>query len=528
MWTLSLMLACNAVGGPSVDSAAAPDTGDSGEPASQTCEPLRLELVASWDGMEIPSVSPSDSAWPGVAIGDVTGDGLPDLVGAFPGGAVLFRNVADGAWNAELLAVEGIDSPSSRSVALADLDDDGDLDAFLGADLGSPSYLMYNDGTGDFAASPLEDFPHRAWSAAFGDLDGDADLDLFAATYDADLDLDAILAGSHGGGQSILLQDAEGRFVPSPNAAPPNTDNALSLQGALLDTEGDGDLDIYLANDFGPYLVPNQMLVNDGAARFSTAGTSGSELAVYAMGAGVGDANGDGSPDLFVTDVGPPHLLLNDGAGRYADATQAMNAYIPATSANLVSWGAAFVDLDLDSWDDIVVSYGGLGSGIDVTALENADPTWSDDLDQASLWLHNQGGASFERDDAAFTDLARARGVAVGDLDLDGRPELVMYGKLYVHIFHASGGCGPGVAVTLRGPPGNANGFGARIDAIVEGRTTTRWMLPSVTAGQSALEVYVGLGLSEEADLTVTWADGAVTQVGEVEAGSRISVGRND
>lgn len=458
MWTLPWLLACNAVGQPYADSAAASsDTGDSADTGSSTCDPLRLEQVASWEGLEIPAVMPSDSSWPGVAIGDVTGDALPDLVGAFSGGAALFRNLGDGTWSAELLAVEGMDSPSSRSVALADLDDDGDLDAFLGADLGAPSTFLYNDGTGEFTPSPLEDFEHRAWSAAFGDLDGDLDLDLFAATYDAELDLDAIVAGSHGGGQSILLQGADGRFVPSPEAAPANTTDALSLQGALLDTEGDGDLDIYLANDFGPYLVPNQMLVNDGAARFATAGTSGTELAIYAMGAGVGDANGDGAPDLFVTDVGPPHLLVNDGSGRYVDATLAMNAYIPAAPTNLVSWGAAFVDLDQDTWEDIVVSYGGLGSGIDVTMLENADPSWTDELDQASLWLHNQGGVSFERDDAAFTDLARARGVAVGDLDLDGRPELVMYGKLYVHIFHASGGCGPGVAVTLRGPPGNAN-----------------------------------------------------------------------
>ena len=526
MGWFALLLACTAPHGDD-DSAPGSDE-DSGDPVAEACPALVLERVASWEGMEIPQVSQSDSSWPGAAIGDVTGDGLPDVVAAFAGGATLFRNLGAGEWNAELLNVQGLSAPASRSVALADLDNDDDLDAFLGAELGLPSYLLTNDGSGAFFPTPLDGFDHRAWSAAFGDLDGDADLDLFVATYDGDLNLDAILGGSHGAGQAVLLQGSDGSFTETLGRVPASTDPALSLHGALLDTEGDGDLDVYLANDFGPYLVPNQMLVNDGSAYFSTPGTSGSELSVYAMGAGGGDANGDGSPDLFVTDVGPPHLLVNDGTGRYADATLAMNAYVPATSTNLVSWGAAFVDLDSDSWDDIVVSYGGLDSNVDVTQLRNADPTWTDSRDQASLLLRNRGGKTFERDDAAFTDVARARGIAVGDLDLDGRPELVLVGKLYVHLFRTTGGCGPGVTLAFQGPPGNRNGFGARVDAVAAGHMATRWMLPSVTAGQSALEVYVGTGMSAAADITVTWPGGAVTEVGEVAAGSHLTVAWDD
>lgn len=327
---------------------------DSAAPAAETCPALVVKQVASWEGMEIPQVSQSDSSWPGAAVGDVTGDGLPDVVAAFAGGATLFRNLGAGEWNAELLNVQGLSAPASRSVALADLDD--------------------------------------------------------------------------------------------------------------------GDL------------------------------------------------------DLFVTDVRPPHLLLNNGTGLYADATLAMNAYVPATSTNLVSWGAAFVDLDSDSWDDIVVSYGGLDSNVDVTQLQNADPTWTDSRDQASLLLRNQGGKTFERDDAAFTDVAQARGIAVGDLDLDGRPDLVLVGKLYLHLFRTTGGYGPGVTLAFRGPPSNRNGFGAHVDAVAAGHTATRWMLPSVTAGQSALEVYVGTGMSGAADITVTWPGGAVTEVGELAAGSHLTV----
>lgn len=62
----------------------------------------------------------------------------------------------------------------------------------------------------------------------------------------------------------------------------------------------------------------------------------------------------------------------------------------------------------------------------------------------------------------------------------------------------------------------------------MDGRTATRWMLPGVTAGQSALEVYIGLGMAPAADLVVTWPGGGVTHVGEATAGSRIVVGWDD
>jgi hypothetical protein len=78
--------------------------------------------------------------------------------------------------------------------------------------------------------------------------------------------------------------------------------------------------------------------------------------------------------------------------------------------------------------------------------------------------------------------------------------------------------------VVLDGPPGNPHGIGAKVEATVNGRLITRWLLPSTTAGQSALEVLLGThGLPAE-DLTVTWPDGTRQEVGAVEAGARITV----
>lgn len=485
------------------------------------CAPLHLDPVAAWEEDDLPVVSPTGSSWPGVAVGDVTGDGLPDLVAGFPDGLLLARNGGAAGWTLEPLDAPGLEGQAVRAVALADLDGDRDLDAFFGGELGRPSWLATNDGAGTFTATAIPGFTHRVWTGAFADLDGNGWVDVATATYDAALDLDAILSGSHGAGQALVLRDESGTTLAA-DRVPAATHDALSLQLAPIDADQDGDLDLYLVNDFGPYLVPNAMLLNDGAGRFAVGEGLGCELSIYAMGAGVGDADGDGSPDLMVTDVGPPHLLLNDGVGGFADATQAFGAWIPAASTNLTSWGALFADLDQDTWDDVLVAYGGLGE-VDVSRLEGADPEWTDDRHQDSVLLRNTG-AGFVRDDAAFTDRARGRGVLVADLDLDGRPDVVTFGKLFLHIFATSGGCEPGVTVVPVGPPGNVHGFGARVDAVVGGRTSTRWLLPSVTAGQSALEVYVGSANHETVDLTLTWPDGAVSELGPVPRGSRVEV----
>lgn len=516
-----LLAAC----APGLSGADGPESGvDTAPVVLPECAPLRMELQASWEGADLPAAGSDGSVWPGAAIADFTGDGLPDVVYAVVLGTVLIRNEGGGNWTPELLLADGEPVLSVRSATAADFDDDGDVDLFLGGELPAPSQFLTNHGDGSFSATPLTGLDHRVWSAALGEFSGSGRLDLFVATYDADLSLEAIMAGSRGSGQALLVQDGTGAWSEQVGALPAFTDDAMSLQGAPLDADGDGILDVYLVNDFGPYAVPNQLLHNDGTGHFAAVENSGADISIYAMGAGVGDLNGDGHPDLFVSDVGPPHYLVNDGAGGFADATQAADATIPATPTNLTSWGVSINDMDRDGWDDVLVAYGGLGSSVDVTQLENADPAWEDELLQYSVLLRNLEGTAFARDDAAFTDLARARGLAVGDLDLDGRADLITWGKHYLHLFVGTGGCDPGVSVVLDGPPGNPHGIGAKVEATVNGRLITRWLLPSTTAGQSALEVLLGThGLPAE-DLTVTWPDGTRQEVGSVEAGARITV----
>ena len=494
------------------------------EEAPTPCQATQTTLVASWADEELPQRASLSGTWPGVALGDVDGDGLPDVVGAFGGGSTLFRNLGDSTFAQQELIVDGAPAPPARAVSLVDLDGDDDLDAFLGGELGEESLILTNDGSGQFSSTALPDFDHRAWTASFGDLDGDGDLDLYVATYDVMMDLETITeGGAQGTGHAVFIQDG-GVWTLEATALPAEIDPAVSLMGALLDADGDGDLDVYMANDFGPYLVPNQLLINDGAAHFAVAEACSCDLAIYAMGAAVGDANGDGAPDLYVSDVGSPHLLENDGTGAFIDTTLTSGAEIPPSETNLVSWGTTFVDLDGDGCEDILVSYGSLPGNLDVGELAGTEEGWMNGSEQQSVLLLGDCAGGFVRADEVFRDPGRGRGLAVGDLDRDGRPDVVTFGKQYARIFLTSGGCDPGISIRLRGPPGNREGIGARVEATVGGRTQTRWMLPAVTAGSSLAEIYVGLGGEAEAELRVIWPDGAITEVGAVAGGSAIEI----
>ncbi len=530
---LALMACSEPTGNKDAPADTARDTStDSGDVTVEppTCSaPPRLRKVNEYWSALLPTVDSFERTLQGVALGDVDGDGWLDAVMAYGGGSAVMRN--DGAGNLVLdsrFTMDGGPLPSAQAVALADLDADGDLDMFLGRDRGHNSRILTNLGDGAFSSVALPGLPRAAMTGAFADYDRDGDVDLFVAATVTETDARDVVSGetTRGDGDRIYMQQADGTWVDETEARiPADSDYGWTFQGAPIDYDGDGDLDLYLAHDMGPYILPNRLLKNDGAGHFTRAADCACELVMYAMAAAVGDANEDGLPDLYSTNVGPPYLLLNMGDGGFVDATLARGAIVPPSETNLTSWGAAFADLNLDSRIDLLSVYGQLGQPDFASTLEGTNPEWTDGGEQLSVAMLGGAEGTFTHATDAWTEGVNERALAVGDIDRDGVPDVVTVGKYFFRHYRNEEGCGPGVRVVLKGSGLDPQAFGARVDVDVGGRIVTQWMLPSTTGSQSALELHFGLGgLSGVRGGTVTWPDGTVSTFGPAAGGDTVTV----
>lgn len=490
---------------------------------AKSCPLPRFEQTAVWTNDKLPTVADADGRDPGVGVGDLDGDGDEDLLYAWAGNTQLLLNDGQGGFTlAPELIIDGRRPTRARAVALADLDDDGDLDAVIGHDVPCSDEIWWNEGDGiHYRSLQLPDSTDTTWTVSLGDFNNDGRTDIYTATYAVPFDVTLITGGGVvGKGHAFWMQESATDWQKVP--VPAEVDTAVSLQGTVLDADRDGSLDLYMVNDFGPYVLPNRLLHNGGAGDFVVDSGCACDLSIYAMGGAAGDADGDGSPDLLVTDIGVPHLLLNDGTGAFFDATLAHLEVAPAPD-RMTSWGSAFVDLDLDGDNDSVLAYGALGPNASpvIGQILNTDPNWTEQQEQYSSAFLNDGSGNFTLlPNENFPDLERSRSVTVADLDGDSRPDLVVAGRNRIAAWKNVGGCEEGVVLDLEGPPGNRDAFGATVVFEAEGISETRWALPSTTGSQSSLQIFLGLHGAKEADrITVTWPDGSQTEAEHVPAG---------
>ncbi len=493
----------------------------------QTCEDYRLVLAQEWTEEQLPQRHSSSRNWPGHGLGDFSGDGHVDVLLAYGGGSALLVNDGTGMLTlSEEATLDGQPLPRGRGVAAADIDSDGDLDAFLALyDEDTEQILLINDGTGRFTTQTIPDSAYIPWGASFGDLNGDGRLDLYIATYNAPHSAEKIMSGSVlGGGHGVYLQQPDGQLRRRDDAIPAEVDTAVSLQGALLD----GDLDIYMDNDFGPFVLENQLLLNDGTGRFSVSEDCFCDVSMYAMGAAHGDGDDDGDPDLFISNIGSPKYLMNLGDGTFADTTLTNGTFIAPSPENMTSWGAAFFDANLDSCLDIILVYGRLNSDGALVLEYESGGEWTDPDGQSDLLLLGDCAGGFEQAGAeVFANPARSRAVAIGDINADGRPDAVISGKNFLQVWLGEGGCPPGLTVRLDAGAGNRQGIGATVAVTLGDRTVTQWMLPDTTASSSEHALFFGLGGRPRADrVDITWPDGTTERHEDVSAGTTLSLTR--
>ena len=481
----------------------------------------------------------------GVALFDYDNDGDLDVFlvqggpldssdpGAEPRTSRLYRNdlVSGGARQRQLhftdvTAAAGVGLRAyGMGTAVADYDNDGDLDLFVTA-FGADT-LYRNNGDGTFtdvtAASGVSD-PLWSTSAAFFDYDRDGDLDLFVANY-----LDYTVAGSKSctdatgvrdycgprtyppAPDRLYKNDGQGRFTNVTDAAGISKADGAGLGVAVGDYNGDGWLDLYVAND----ATPNQLWINQHDGTFADEGLlSGAALNAEgnpegSMGIASGDFDGDGDEDLLVTNIAGETFVLyrNDGHGHFDDAR--VSSGLAPVTPRFTGFGVEWFDYDNDGWLDVFAANGAVNI---IPAKRGQRSPYG----MTNLLLHNAGNGRLDDSTLAggpeFTRDGVWRGAAFGDLDNDGDTDVVV----------TSNG-GP-VQLLLNGSParhwldvslsqgsGNRFGLGARVGIERSGHATLWRRVKTDGSYLSASDsrAHFGLGNAPKVDaVIVQWPDG--------------------
>jgi hypothetical protein len=433
----------------------------------------------------------------GVAVGDYDGDGRPDLFLTNFGRDQLLRNGPDGRWT-DVTTAAGIDE--------------------------------------------------RRWSvaAAFFDADRDGDLDLWVGTYVAYDPTDVPPCYDLTGAIDYC---GPGKFKPEPDVFYRNRGDgtfedataAVGLAGivnpalgvAVVDVDGNGWLDLFVAND----ARPNLLWLADGAGRFHDSAMlagvalSGAGDAQASMGVAAGDYDGDGAIDLFKTNLvrEGSTLYRNLGSGVFADTTQ--EARLLAPTRPFTSFGCGFFDYDNDGWLDLFQVSGAIQR---IPALvERGDPF---PLHQPNQLFHNRGNGTFDDVSGAagevFTLSEVSRGTAFGDVDDDGDVDvLVVNTNAPARLLRNEVGSGRhwlGVRLLEGDPPRDAPGAEARLER--EGAPPFLRLVRIEGSYASASDPRVVFGLGDSAvtsaRVSVKWQDGAAETFDDVPAGQYTTLRR--
>ena len=500
------------------------------------------------NGEEAGELTILESLGGGVAIFDYDGDGLPDLY--FPGGGRfvttgetftveglpgrLLRN--EGGWRfRDVTGAAGLDGPVgySHGATTGDYDGDGDPDLLVTTYEG---VILYRNEGGSRFVDVTEEAGLAApgWStaAAWADVDGDGRLDLYVARYvdwspahhpecryQSSGRVDVCSPSAFNALSDALYRNAgDGTFVDVTRTAG-ILEGGKGLGVVAADLDGDLDVDLYVTND----TTPNALYRNRGDGTFDEVGQlSGAALSAEgvangSMGVAVVDADDDGDLDLWVSNYEGEtnELYRNDGDLWFVPV--GMSTGLGARSRPLVGWGTCWADFENDGRPECLVVNGHLMHHLPGSPMP-----------QPALLFRREGDSGrFGTVDGAgpyFNGLHQARGCAVGDLDLDGDPDLV--------IVHQNGPPallrndptvrGSALRLRLEGVRSNRSAVGAAVTVTAGGRSQLRQVIGGGSyLSQSEARLLVGLGQAERADrVEVRWPSGAVDVHRNVPAGT--------
>ena len=500
---------------------------------------------------------------PGVGLLDVDGDGDLDvyvvqgqMLGDKPLGAAavaprtglgdrLFRNDlvvhADGTRTlrfTDVTASSGVDLHTyGMGVAAGDVDNDGAVDIYrTGFGRGA---MLRNDGRGSFtdvtAKSGTANEGGWSVSAAFLDYDRDGWLDLFVGNYvdyrvERDADCQTITGQPDycppnkfpAQRDRLYRNRGDGTFEDVTTRALIGGAYGPALGVSTADFDGDGWIDIYVGNDG----QPNQLWMNQRDGTFadkafvSGAAVSGAGSAEASMGVDAGDYDNDGDEDLFVTNwLSQMNILYtNAGGGLFRDRKASSGLGSPSLAKT--GFGTAWFDYDNDGWLDLMTANGGVAAV--ASQMRAGDPfpyRMTNDL------YRGDGRGRFEQvseeGGAPFASMRVSRGAAVGDIDNDGDPDVVIgndAGPLEL-LVNDGRNRNHWIGLRLLDTAGRRDMLGTRVTVERADGVTLHRRARSDGSYASASDprVLAGLGSSSAPPrVRIRWPDGTVQDVGEV------------
>lgn len=441
----------------------------------------------------------------GTAFADIDGDGDPDLIVNSVGqGTHLFFNDGRGHFRQVTPRAGMNPGRGGTSLALGDYDGDGYLDLYVAnyrtsALMDMPqSYFEFATVNGRKTIARVDgrsvtepDLVNRYYLNASGGVEEAGEPDAFYR--------------NSGGTNYVRLSFTGGTFLDEQGATNRTEPLDWGLSVTMRDLNDDGLPDLFLCNDFDS---PDRLWLNRGDGRFQAAPTLAMRhTSHFSMGADFADVNRDGFDDIFVLDMlmrdhtvrmdtqenrdpymamagdfeNRPGYMMNTLMLNRGDNTYAEIAQLAGLAASDWAWTAAFLDVDLDGWEDLLVSNGNerTARSLDMAATMKTKRTSQNlsrneilalrklypRMDTPNAAFRNRGDLTFEDVSAGwgFDLKGVSHGMALADLDNDGDLDVVMNNLNDPVAVYRNNATNPRVAVRLKGRAPNTAGIGARI-----------------------------------------------------------------
>lgn len=466
----------------------------------------------------------------GVTVFDVNNDGFEDLyITSGIKSDRLYLNNGDGTFKNTFngSGLEITNNYVTQGVVSADINKDGYRDLFIttitttdGKSVipRAKNLLFLNNGDATFKDVTnqygLEDLNSFSTGPSFGDFNSDGYPDLFVGNYFQEFTgklgiiKDATIVSANQTAKSYLLENKEGKKFKNVYKDYGLGHKGFGFGGVFTDYDNDNDQDLLVNQDFGYKAVPNFLYQNEYPDDnfIDVSKETEMDLKINAMGAAVGDYNGDGWMDYYITNIKFNMLMENQGIGKpFVDKAKELGTYNLA-----ISWGANFADFDHDEDLDLFVSNGDLNP--------NCTP-------MGNFYFENNDNTYTEKGrELAINDYGIGRGSVIFDMDNDGDMDLLVVNQKPIlnypttsitRLFRNDLAKGNWLKVALIGQASEANGIGSRVTVVANGKRIIREIDGGGSShlSQNSVIAHFGLGATTVVDSVIVNWTGGNTQI---------------